>query len=62
MRNYIFIAVASLLLAFNLYHLDFENPFNDDSKIALAGILACLIAIVLILILDKSQKINNNLD
>jgi len=62
MRNYIFIALASLLLAFNLYHLDFENPFHDDSKIALAGILACLIAIVLILILDKSQKINNNLD
>ena len=62
MRNYFFIAIALILLVFNCYHLDINNPLGEDSKIALAGILACLIAIVLILILDKSQKINKNLD
>ena len=62
MRNYFFIALASALMIFNLYHINFDNIQDEENKVAAAGVLACLIAIILILILDKSEKINNKLD
>ena len=62
MRNYFFISLASALMIFNLYHINFDDIQNEENKVAAAGILACLIAIILILILDKSEKINNKLD
>ncbi len=62
MKNYFFIAIATFLLIFNLYHIDYENIFDEDNKIAIAGVLACLVAILLIIILDKSNKIKNKLD
>ena len=61
MRNYFFIAIAFILLGINIYHLDFENFFTENGKIALIGVLACLIAIVLLLILINSNKIKNKL-
>ncbi|MAU63367.1 MAG: hypothetical protein CMC38_03325 [Flavobacteriaceae bacterium] len=61
MRNYFFIALALIFLGINIYHLDFENFFSEDGKIALIGVVACLIAIVLLLILVYSNKINNKL-
>ena len=62
MKNYLFIAIATFLLIFNLYHIYYENIFDEDNKIAIASVLACLIAILLIIILDKSKKIKNKLD
>lgn len=62
MKKYFFIAIASALMIFNLYHINFDDIQNEENKVAAAGILACLIAIILILILDKSEKINKKLD
>ncbi|MBT4709391.1 MAG: hypothetical protein HOB81_03910 [Flavobacteriaceae bacterium] len=61
MRNYFIIAIAFILLWINIYHLDFANFFSENGKIALIGVLACLIAIVLLLILINSNKIKNQL-
>ena len=61
MRNYFFMVIAFILLGINIYHLDFENFFTENGKIALIGVLACLIAIVLLLILINSNKIKNKL-
>lgn len=61
MRNYIFLTLSIILLGINIYQLDFQNPLNGDSKVAAIGVLGCLVAIVLLLILNKSQKIDKKL-
>ncbi|MDC0389212.1 MAG: hypothetical protein P8L90_01650 [Flavobacteriaceae bacterium] len=61
MRNYIFLILSIILLGINIYQLDFQNPLNGDSKVAAIGVLGCLVAIVLLLILNKSQKIDKKL-
>jgi hypothetical protein len=61
MRNYIFLTLSFILLGINIYQLDFQNPLNGDSKVAAIGVLGCLVAIVLLLILNKSQKIDKKL-
>ena len=62
MRNYIFLVLAIILLGFNIYQLDFKNLLGDNSKVAVIGVLGCLVAIVLLLILNKSNKIKNKLE
>tara|TARA_B100000497_G_scaffold124000_1_gene157683 strand:- start:51 stop:248 length:198 start_codon:yes stop_codon:yes gene_type:complete len=61
MRNYIFLILSIILLGINIYQLDFQNPLNGDSKVAAIGVLGCLVAIVLLIILNKSQKIDKKL-
>lgn len=61
MRNYIFLILSIILLGINIYQLDFQNPLNGDSKVAAIGVLGCLVAIVLLLILNKSQKIDKKI-
>ena len=39
-KIYFFITIAVLLFVFNLTQIDFENLFNEDSKIGLTGALA----------------------
>ena len=58
-KIYFFITIAVLLFVFNLTKIDFENLFNKDSKIGLAGALACACTILLLIILYVSKKINN---
>ena len=55
MKNYLFLLIAIILLGFNVYQLDFESFFSEDGKIALIGVLGCLIAIVLLIILISSK-------
>jgi FtsH-binding integral membrane protein len=62
MKNYLFLLIAIILLGFNVYQLDFESFFSEDGKIALIGVLGCLIAIVLLIILISSNKINNKIN
>jgi FtsH-binding integral membrane protein len=62
MKNYILLIIALILLGFNIYNLDFQNLLSDDGKIAVIGVLGCLIAIVLLLILNSSSKIKNKLE
>jgi len=62
MRNYILLIIAVILLGFNIYNLDFQNLFSEDGKVAIIGVLGCLVAIVLLLILISSSKIKNKLE
>ncbi|MAV05073.1 MAG: hypothetical protein CMC31_05415 [Flavobacteriaceae bacterium] len=62
MKNYIFLGIALVLLVFNIYQLDFENLLSEDGKVAIIGVLGCLVAIVLLLILQYSSKIKEKLE
>lgn len=54
--------VASLALAvFNLTQIDFENPFNKNSTVAIAGVLVSLCAMILIFIYLISRSIKEKL-
>jgi uncharacterized membrane protein len=57
----ILIVLALGLIAFNVTLVDFEQPFQGDSTIALIGIFASLCAIVLMLIFMTSKKIDKKL-
>ncbi|MEK6152686.1 hypothetical protein WIW50_05480 [Flavobacteriaceae bacterium 3-367] len=50
------------LIAYNVTLVDFENPLQGDSIIAIIGILASLCAIVLLLIFIASKKIQKKVD
>ncbi len=58
----ILIILALGLIAYNVTLVDFENPFQGDSTVALIGIVASLCAIVLLLIFMTSKKIQNKLN
>lgn len=58
----ILIVIAIALIAYNTTHIDFANPFQGNSTIALIGILAPLCAIVLILIYTLSKKVEKELE
>lgn len=46
------------LMIFNASKLDLENPFLGDSGVAAIGILAAACAVLLMLILQISHKVN----
>lgn len=54
---YIFIAIAAVLIVFNITKLDFENLFEGESLVAAISILASACVIVLMLLLKASRKI-----
>ncbi|AWX44700.1 hypothetical protein HME9304_01703 [Flagellimonas maritima] len=62
-KTFIFILIflALALIAYNVTLVDFSNPFEGDSTIALIGIVASLCAIVLLLIFITSKKIDKKL-
>jgi hypothetical protein len=46
----------------NLFYFDFDDSFlSEDNKVALIGIIGSLCAMVLILILIISEKINSKI-
>jgi uncharacterized membrane protein len=53
--------IAFGLVIFNITMLDFNNPFEGDSMIALIGIAASLCAIFILLIFRMSKKIEEKL-
>ena len=55
----IFLAVALILV--NIYLLDFNNPFEGDSIVALIGIAASFCAVLILLIFRMSKKIEDKL-
>ncbi|MDF0714629.1 hypothetical protein PY092_00590 [Muricauda sp. 334s03] len=57
----VLIILALALIAYNVTLVDFENPLQGDSTIALIGIVASLCAIVLMLIFMTSKKIDKKL-
>ncbi len=55
--SYIVILLALGLIGFNLTKINYNNPFEEGSNIALIGIVAGLCAIVLMLIFRVSKII-----
>ena len=58
----ILVLLALGLIAFNLTLVDFDNPLQGESTIALIGIVASLCALVLLLIFTASKKVEKELD
>jgi len=58
----ILILLALGLIAYNITLVDFQNPFEKNSTIALIGIMASLCAIVLLLIFVTSKKIQKKIN
>ncbi|MEX0315797.1 MAG: hypothetical protein AB3N18_16585 [Allomuricauda sp.] len=57
----ILIILALGLIAYNVTLVDFANPLQGDSTVALIGIVASLCAVVLLLIFMTSKKIDKKL-
>ncbi|MBM6498141.1 MAG: hypothetical protein O9282_03690 [Flavobacterium sp.] len=57
----ILIVVAFALIVFNVTLLDFENPLEGESLVALIGIAAALCAVFILLIFRMSKKIEDKL-
>ena len=55
----IFLALA--LIVFNITLLDFKNPFEGNSFVALVGVMASFCAIFILLIFKMSKKIENKI-
>jgi len=58
----ILVILALALIAYNTTIIDFENPMEGNSIIAIIGIAAALCAIVLLLIYITSKKIQKKMD
>jgi hypothetical protein len=57
----ILITLAVGLMIFNITLLDFQNPFEGDSLIALVGIASAFCAVLILLIFKMSKKIEEKL-
>lgn len=58
----ILIVLAVALIAYNVTLVNFENPLEGNSIIALIGIVASLCAIILLLIFLTSKKIQDKMN
>lgn len=54
---YTIIAIATVLLGYNITKINWQHPLQGDSSVALIGVLACACAILLLVILMLSKKI-----
>ena len=62
MLKYIGLAISIIILIINLVCFDYSDAiFSNDNKVALIGIFGSLCAIILILILIISEKINSKI-
>lgn len=55
--TYIAIAITLGLIVFNLFQIDYSNPFEGNSTIAIIGVVAGVCAILLLLLLRFSKMI-----
>ena len=62
MLKYFGLIISIVILLINLFYFDFDDLFlSEDNKVALIGIIGSLCAIILIVILIISEKINAKL-
>jgi len=54
---YIIMGLALVLLGYNVTKINWGNPLQGDSSVALIGVLACACGILLLIILLLSKKI-----
>ena len=57
----IMIFISVIILFFNISKVDTQDLLNDKSVIALIGIIASLSAIVILIVLIISRKIQNKI-
>lgn len=57
----ILMLLALGLIAYNVTLVDFDNPLQGDSTVALIGIVAALCALVLLLIFQASKKVEEEM-
>jgi heme/copper-type cytochrome/quinol oxidase subunit 2 len=57
----VLMVIAVALIGYNATLVDFEAPFEGDSQVALILILSSLCAIVLLVILTLSKKIQKKI-
>lgn len=55
--SYVIIAISLALIIFNFTKVDFSNPFEGKSTVALIGVVSGLCAIFLMLIFRISKSI-----
>jgi len=55
--TYVFSFIALILVIFNITNIDFNDPFSDESIIAIITVFAGLCVILLLTILRVSKKI-----
>tara|TARA_R110002049_G_scaffold109580_8_gene258468 strand:- start:178 stop:378 length:201 start_codon:yes stop_codon:yes gene_type:complete len=58
---FILLLIAGSLIGYNLTQVDFNDPFNGQSTVALICIVAALCAIVLLVIFMISKKIQRKI-
>ena len=63
MKNLIYVlgALALVLVVFNLFQIDYADPFTGDSLIAIIGVVAGLCAVLLLIILLLAKKIQQRM-
>lgn len=58
---YVLGALALVLVVFNLFQIDYADPFTGDSLIAVIGVVAGLCAVLLLIILLLAKKIQQRM-
>ena len=58
----VLIIIALALIAYNTTIINFENPLEGNSIIAIIGVVAALCAIVLLLIYITSKRIQDKIE
>jgi NADH:ubiquinone oxidoreductase subunit 6 (subunit J) len=56
--SYVVIVLSLILIVFNFTKIDFDNPFEGKSIIALIGVISGLCAIFLMLIYRMSKMVD----
>jgi len=54
----IFMILALAMITFNLYQVNWQEPLEGKSSVAVIGVLASACAFLLLLILQLARKIN----
>jgi hypothetical protein len=55
--TYLVVVIALALIVYNIFRIDFDNPFQGDSTVAIIGIAASICAVLLLLLLHFSKII-----
>jgi uncharacterized membrane protein len=58
----ILIVLAVALIGFNISLLDFSKPMDNNSEVALIGIVAALCAVFILIIFKMSKKIEEKIE
>ncbi|UGS23894.1 hypothetical protein [Flavobacterium channae] len=55
--TYVAVAISLALIVFNLFQIDYSNPFEGQSTVAIIGVVSGICAILLLVLLRLSKMI-----